>query len=279
MLSRKYLFLFALKALIFSTFIFSIYTKLLVYTDFLFFISDTFKISETISILGSATLLAIEFYVAIGVFLFSDRRFYYIITYSLILILTGLAAYLYTLSSVENCFCYGGFLELTPSETIAKNIILIIISGAIHKIENINSGEFFSEEKLSFPIVIMTFIFLLDKPIDYFSAPVQFISISEAYENQNEIQFIDSRDITTFNLYHIKNAIHLPYSYQISTELNQKIALLKNYDFIVTYCDRDVCSLAKGLAREIQKKYPKKKVFYLKGGLEKWLEHRHQFLH
>jgi rhodanese-related sulfurtransferase len=254
-------------------FAFSFFSKLLSFSDFVQFVSHVFKTSEYYSLKLSVALLSIEFFIFFYLLIDKKSRFVIIIALILTIFFTVFAVYLLILNYSNNCYCFGSFLELSPFNTLIKNIFLILILFHILKQCDIRRGDYFK----GIILILATFIlfsFILTTPVDFLVTNPKTISVAEAI-NQNNVIFIDARDQASFNIKHISGAINIPYHNQTifdKTFLSQidKIDGLPKGSIIVIYCDNKICNLSKSLAKIIIKRFPSYSTYYLDEGFDKW---------
>ncbi len=150
---------FILRIILGLTFIFSAYTKFISPGIIEVVLVDN-KIANTreTAAIYSNILISLEF--ALGFLLLQKNfikkivlpiSFFFLLIFSIYLIYTG-----YFIGDNQNCGCFGTMIEMSPTESLIKNIVLMIIAVFIFiKIEN-ESKSFY----LPLAIVIISFAFV-----------------------------------------------------------------------------------------------------------------------
>jgi rhodanese-related sulfurtransferase len=261
-----------LRIILALTFLLSIISKLMSYTEFISFVAYITHLDETKSLYLVNTLTALEFYIALNLLINFNRLTFYL-TLFLLIFFTTVNIYLVYENYTNNCYCFGNFLELSPINSLIKNIILTGLLFLTKK--NIDQKNLVFTDFFLIFATIFTAQIVVNKPNNYFiNIIVDPISIFEAKLNKHNITFIDARSKIQYQYSKIENSINLPYEQDNSYKFIQKVVdtinNISENSIIVTYCDSKVCSLSKNLAYGIKKKFPSRKVFYLEGGLDLW---------
>lgn len=260
-------FVLILRILLIIVFASSFIFKILTHFDFAEY---TGKLIDSFSfgILLSNIILAIELYLVLQLII--SKNIHLIISQSFIVLIVFTIILILSTNSSRNCYCFGEIFILNTNESIIKNLILILIILITYKkqiiiniIQSVNKHDFL---KLLFSVVVMCVFF--QSPKNLMHSDVNAITVNELKQlSVREVLIIDARDNSSYKRFHIPNSINVPYQGQ--KELNN-ILPLNGQSKIVVYCDGLNCSLAKNLAKVIQREYPNITTYYLKGGLEKW---------
>lgn len=102
--------------------------KLKAYTDYLGWdVAD-----ENIFLKIAAGALAfLECYMGLNLFLGARRKQASLMAFCFMLAMTVVSCLIYIYNPVQDCGCFGSFVELTHQETLIKNIVLLLLSFAV----------------------------------------------------------------------------------------------------------------------------------------------------
>jgi hypothetical protein len=119
-----------------GTFIFSAYSKIIAPGMFEILMINSGFI-ETRVVASYLTRLLIGFELALGILLLQPNYLKKIVIPATLALLTGFTLYLgyvgFIQGNNDNCGCFGELIEMTPIESIFKNIVFIILSVFLYK--------------------------------------------------------------------------------------------------------------------------------------------------
>ncbi len=200
-LKWKYIFLHALRFLYGAVFIYSAFAKLYPIEGFELFVLENSFLSWNLSTVASRLLIALE--LGLGVFLWLNIYSKQIQKLA-IAILSAFTVYLlflhFSKNNVENCNCFGSHLELTPLESIFKNIILIGIGVFLYKFRT--SFSFKSIRSITFILIVIVLL------VPFVLSPPDFM-VKHRYDNEIEgelnLQLLDVDFVYNNNEYDLSS--------------------------------------------------------------------------
>ena len=259
--------------LLITTFAFSIYSKLHDFIDFNNFLGQVFSLNIDAAFIFSLLVLSVEVYLFIQL-LISPTKNVYFQCFIFITFLTITLLYLVFLNYSDNCFCFGLFLEMSPTASIIKNLILLLFIYLLYKTSEKRPNSLLVESSSYFLMISVLLFIIIDEPQNFFrNDVVSKITISQMNPSETYL-LIDARTELKFREKHIKGAMNFPL-----IGSNIKAKMFKNQinqldeskeDNWLIYCDNEFCSLAQNLARQLKENYPDKQIYVLKGGIESW---------
>lgn len=161
-------------------FVFSGYTKLYPVEPFEFTFVDLGIINWQMAPFIARLMIGAEFLIGILLIFNIDLRK---ITYKLSIgILLFFCIYLILLIAIVgdkgNCGCFGTYLEMTPSQALIKNVLMILILFVLHKYHE--GWELYKKYRFVFP-----FLLVVSVVMPFILNPVE-LDYSEAYLNKPE---------------------------------------------------------------------------------------------
>lgn len=261
-----------LRVLLVSILTLSVYSKLITYVDFVGFMQIILHSSEQLALLCSNTMLVIEIFLLILLIVNKSINHVLNIILYLFILFSLFNLYLIIANYTSNCFCFGSFLEMSPTSSLIKNVVIITL--ILINTRPFKFSDFTNFELIAFVMAIILIQFIITKPINYFEKPFNTIAVNNIMKNDNFL-LIDSRHPDSYNREHIPGAINIPYYLERNDKDKLKIIILeklKNVNkTLVVYCDSKICSQANSLSRIIKRYLPSKEIYILDGGIEKWI--------
>ncbi|MFY0625135.1 MAG: DoxX family membrane protein [Reichenbachiella sp.] len=134
------------------------------------------------------------------------------------LVLIGFTFYLliqvFTIGNQDDCGCLGTFLAMTTEHSIYKNIVLLLLTGVIFKLHDLNSPEIPFQKYILIACFVIPFTFIL-RPLKYDSKaikidePIDLSQIPAIHGSQDSIRYEVGQSLIVFlnpRCSHCKNA-------------------------------------------------------------------------
>lgn len=254
----------------------SVYLKFKSFYSFCLFISSVANLDIEDARLVALFLQSVEFYLCFQ-FISSPSRRDIFVAVLLMGLYNVILFYILFQNQVQNCFCFGTFLELTPVESLIKNVILsyfiFIVSRNTPKPSVDEDRNRIKYEFVAFFIVLLGCLYIFDQPKDYFT-DVTPLPINANEVPKKRVLFLDVREPFLYKLAHIEGSINIPYRGEAFTseELKKLDGLLQTYQshHVIVYCDNSLCGLARSFTYRFLEHFSRQNVFYLDGGLQEW---------
>ena len=264
----------ATRIILILVFALSVILKYLSHKDFVDSIAAITSFQEVHANYISLIIISTEVYLLLELLFSDDYNSVIVQTLFVIILFTIVLVYMYVVNIADNCFCFGSLMPLSPFESIVKNIIVIIIVVVLNKNVRFrikNAIKPLTGAKL-LVVYLLVYIALMEPTniIDRNINGVDVLQLKSMIRMKN-VLIIDARNKREYDNYHIPGAINVPYKMESFRDI--KIDTLKSYkNNIVIYCDLDECSMSKTMGMAISKKYGNNSVYYLKGGMSRWLK-------
>lgn len=263
-----------IRSIIVITFILSVYFKLKSYSDFIAFIGSITQFAENVNLIFGNIIISAELFVILALIVEKEREDIIDFTIILLVVFVIFNIYLIYINNVKNCFCFGAYLEMTPVESIFKNIVLIALLAKLKKVKSIS---FLSLRKIIILTAIIVVIMVnITEPVDYFVAGIAQIEVAQLTKDKNYL-LVDARNEDKFIKGHIPNAINIPFNMLGQNKIyDDKMMALINDNIkkiFIVYCDNTMCGLANRLVRYIKNRNNDIDIAVLRGGIEEWLRY------
>lgn len=268
---------YILRFIIAGVFIFSGLSKYYYFGDFYLFVSKYFNFLPLKSFLVNLINVG-EIFIGGCLLTKTWNKEITIISLFTTFIFLFVSFYLLLFTDSATCMCFGNNVLSDVKFAIPKNIILLFL---IFKLYKQLASEKVTAKTYSFIVLILmttTLVFsklYVDSDSNYLGKyNVESISIPQTLSliQSDSLLFIDSR-LNTDKTESIVGSINLPYVYR-NHKRNDTLYHYKNKNYIlITFCDGNICTLAKKHANFLKKHLSYNKVYYLQGGMEAWQKH------
>lgn len=222
------------------------------------------------------TLIVVELFAAVLVFIpLLLRRFLYpLLSFVLILFIS---VFLSITKNVD-CGCFGSLPLLSQLSPGAHILLLLglfvgIYTLAMHA-KNTQHKKSHIEEWLGLGALLVIIVALLSIPFSFITQALSFtndtivdISVVEAVIHDDSILLIDARPQFQYELGHLAGAINIPYDTKELANLIKQHSLVKKS--LIVYCSSSRCNAAEILAKKMHD-HGCNKLRIFPGGWEEW---------